>query len=195
MKVFVSLSVIVMVTVSLLSFLPGVMAQGHTMQVRLNINNTSNTVYIPGVGEVPAGSLGSATYPNPEHYYLASYSLNFLTGLVAATGNYIGVATASGYHTLEIDQDVGGRTFLVFSQGDWNNIENQIIPIETEKFLKYASPSFAFGLGTYYPVTVLLRYSGIDIVGNVDQSKGLLRLTIENMGVSGGRPVVEVRKS
>ena len=195
MRVFFAVLHVITAMIFAICVMPVAMAQGHTMQVRLNINNTSNTVYIPGVGEVPAGSLGSATYPSPEHYYLASYSLNFLTGLVAANGNYIGVATAPGYHTMEIGQDVGGRTFLVFSQGDWNNIENQIIPIEAEKFLKYASPSFAFGLGTYYPVTVMLRYTDIDIVGDVDQSKGLLRLTIENMGVSGGRPVVEVRKS
>jgi hypothetical protein len=165
------------------------------MQVRLSINNTSNTVYIPGVGETPAGSLGSATYDNPPHYYLASYSGSYLTGLVSYAGNSIAVSGNPGSHVLEVDQNVGVSTMLVFSQGDWNSIEKVILPVESGSFMKNPSPSFGFGLGTYYPVTVLLRYTDIDITGSLDQSKGTLRLTIENMGVSGGKPVIEIRKS
>lgn len=174
---------------------PSVHGQGHTMQVRLSINNTSNTVYIPGVGETPAGSLGSATYDNPPHYYLASYSGSYLTGLVSYAGNSIAVSGNPGSHVLEVDQNVGVSTMLVFSQGDWNSIEKVILPVESGSFMKNPSPSFGFGLGTYYPVTVLLRYTDIDITGSLDQSKGTLRLTIENMGVSGGKPVIEIRKS
>jgi len=176
-------------------FFPQVQGQVNTVQIKLNINNTSNTVYIPGVGEVQAGSLGSENYADPPHYYLASYSGNYLTGLVAADGNSIGVGNTGTYHTLEMDQDSDEGVFLVFSQGDWNAIEKEILPIEDGKFLKYPSPSFGFGIGTYYPVMVLLGYTDIDIEGSLDQSRGTLKLSIENKGVSGDRPVVEIRKS
>ncbi|UCD06894.1 MAG: hypothetical protein JSW41_03595 [Candidatus Aenigmatarchaeota archaeon] len=186
--------VIILAIFVLFSF-PKVQGQGHTIQIRLNINNTSNTVYIPGVGEVPSGSLGTVNYTSPPHYYLASYSGGYLTGLVAADGNSLGVSNTVTYHTLEIDQDAEEETFLVLSQGDWNNIEKEIVGVESDKFLKYPSPSFGFGLGDYYPLTVLLGYTDIDIEGSLDQSKGILRLTIENKGISGNRPVVEIRKS
>lgn len=186
--------IFVMLAVAIILF-PSAQGQGHTMQVRLTINNTGNTVYIPGVGEAPAGSLGSATYDNPPHYYLASYSGSYLTGLVAYAGNSISVSSTASSHTLGVDQDIGISTMLVFSQGNWSNIEKVILPVESGSFMKNPSPSFGFGLGTYYPVTVLLRYTDIDIAGSLDQSKGMLKLTIENMGVSGGKPVIEIRKS
>ncbi len=186
---------ILMISAALLVMFPTVNSQGHTIQIKLNINNTSNTVYVPGVGETPAGSLGSATYSDPDHYYLASYSGSYLTGLVAADGNSIGVSTASGYHTLELDQDAGEKALLVFSQGDWDSIEKEILGLEQGKFFKYPSPSFGFGLGEYYPVMVMLRYTDVDLDGSLDQSKGSFKLTIENKGVSGGKPVVGLRKS
>lgn len=176
-------------------FFAGVQGQGHTIQIKLNINNTSNTVYIPGIGEVSAGGLGPANYTDPPHFYLASYSGDYLTGLVAADGNSLGVSNTGTYHTLEIEQGMGEKTFLLLSQGDWNNIDKEIIGVESDKFLKYPSPSFGFGLGDYYPVTVLLGYTDIDIEGILDQSKGTLKLTIENKGISGNRPVIEIRKS
>jgi hypothetical protein len=191
-KGFALLVISVLAAASLLAC--GAQAQ-YTMQVKLRINNTGNTVYVPGVGETPAGTLGYASYADPLHYYLASYSNSYLTGLVSAAGNSITVSNTQDYHTLEIDSEAGSDTFLVLSGGDWNRIESQIVPIEAGKFLKYVSPSFGFGLGTYNPVTVMLKYTNIDIRGDLDQSKGLLRITIENRGVSGSRPVVEVRKS
>lgn len=186
---------VIILAVFVLFLFPQARGQGHTIQIKLNINNTSNTVYIPGIGEVSAGGLGSANYTDPPHFYLASYSGSYLTGLVAADGNSLGVSNTATYHTLEIDQDMGEKTFLVLSQGDWNNIDKEIIGVESGKFLKYPSPSFGFGLGDYYPVTVLLGYTDIDIEGSLDQSKGILKLTIENKGISGDRPVIEIRKS
>lgn len=193
-KAYVTALVVILAIVAVLLF-PDVQGQGHTIQIKLNINNTSNTVYIPGTGEVSAGSLGSATYTDPDHYYLASYSGSYLTGLVAAGGKSLGASTSSGYHTLELDQDVGGRTLLVFSQGDWDNIEKEITGLEQGKFSAYPSPSFGYGLGDYYPVTVMLRYTDIDIEGSLDQSKGIFKIVIENVGISGDKPVVELRKS
>lgn len=187
-----ALFVTMLTVISLPLFVQG---QGHTVQVKLNINNTSNTIYIPGTGEVPAGSIGFATYSNPPHYYLASYSGGYMTGLVAADGDLLEVSNVGSYHSLKIDQASEGKTLLVFSQGDWNNIEKEIGGVENNKFLKYPSPSFGFGLGGFYPLTVLLSYSDIDIEGGVGQSKGTLKLKIENKGISGNRPVVEIGKS
>ncbi|MFC2144002.1 hypothetical protein ACFLQO_01400 [Candidatus Aenigmatarchaeota archaeon] len=198
MKKAYAFTFILMISAALLVLFPTVHSQGHTIQVRLNINNTNNTVYVPGVGEMSAGSLGSATYSNPDHYYLASYQTGaggYLTGLVAADGNSIGVSTGSGYHTLELDHDVGERALIMFSRGDWDNIEKEILGLEQDKFFSYPSPSFGYGLGDYYPVTIVLRYTDIDIDGNLDQSKGTFNLMIRNTGVSGGKPVVEIGKS
>jgi hypothetical protein len=186
--------VVFLAALSLFSF-PQASGEGHTIQIRLSINNTSNTVYIPGVGETPSGGLGPATYEDPPHYYLASYSGSYLTGLVAAVGNSLSVSSAPGHHTLEMDQDEGGKALLVFSQGYWDSIEKVILSVENGKFLGYPSPSFGFGLGDYYPVAVMLSYPDIDIEGTLDQSKGSLKLAIENTGVSGEKPVVRIRKS
>jgi hypothetical protein len=193
-KAYLTALIIVMAITAVLVF-PDVQGQGHTIQIKLNINNTSNTVYIPGTGEISAGSLGSATYTDPNHYYIASYSGSYLTGLVAADGNSLGASTSSGYHTLELDQNVGEKALLVFSRGDWDSIEKEIVGLERGKFFTYPSPSFGYGLGDYYPVTVMLRYTDIDIDGSLDQSKGIFKIVIENMGISGDKPVVELRKS
>ena len=184
------LFVIVMVAVVTFSF--DASGQGHTTQVKLNINNTVNTIYIPGQGEISAGSLGFATFNNPDHFYLASYSGGYLTGLVAADGDLLEVSNTGTYHSLKIDQASEGKTLLIFSQGDWSNVQKEIEGFENGKFLKYPMPSFGFGLGGYYPLDVMLSYNDIDIDGTLGQSKGNIKIRIENKGVTDNKPVVEI---
>jgi len=174
--------------------LPNVSA--HTLSVRLNVNNTQNMVYIPGIGEVPSGSLGvENSYPSPPHFYMASYSAGFLNGLAAKSGQGLLAGSGSGSHFIEIEQNLtNSRVFLTATSGDWHAIDNRISLIETGKFLSQVSPSFAFPLGGLYPVRLLLKYSNIDLEGGLSLGKGQHRLVIENKGISGGKPVVQISK-
>ena len=168
-------------------------ASAYTMDVRLTISNTGNTVYVPDVGEQSAGFSGE--YLTPSHFYLASYSGGFLNGLAAKGGQRLAVGGGSGTHFLEIEQNLtNSRIYLASAQGDWHAIDNRISLIEAGKFLSQVSPSFAFPLGGLYPIRLLLKYQDIDLAGDLMLGKGLTRLVIENKGLSGGKPVVEIRK-
>jgi len=169
-------------------------ASAYTLNVRLTINNTANTVYVPGVGEQPSSGI-SGQYSSPPHFYLASYSGGFLNGLAAKNGQRLAVGAGSGSHFLELDQNLtNSRIFLAATQGDWNAIGNRISLIEAGNFLSQVSPSFGFSLGGLYPVTLLLKYQNIDLAGDLSLGKGQTRLVIENKGLSGGKPVVEISK-
>jgi len=169
-------------------------ASAYTLNVRLNINNTANTVYIPGVGEQPSSGI-SGEYSSPPHFYLASYSGGFLNGLAAKNGQKLSLGSDSDSHYLEIEQNLtSSRIFLAATQGDWHAIDNRISLIEAGRFLSQISPSFAFPLGGLYPIRLLLKYPNIDIAGDLILGKGQYRLVIENKGLSGGKPVVEIRK-
>jgi hypothetical protein len=183
-----------LVTILLTIFLTVPNASAYVLSVRVNINNTVNTVYIPGVGELPSSGI-SGEYSNPPHFYLASYSGGFLNGLAAKNGEKLVVGSGSDSHFIEIEQELNSsRVYLTTTQGDWHAIENRISLIETGRFLSQISPSFAFPLGGLYPITLLLKYTNIDIAGDIILGKGQHRLVIENTGVSGGKPVVQITK-
>lgn len=174
--------------------LPQVVSAQSSLVLRLRVNNTDHTVYVPGVGEIGSGTLGSGTsYSNPEHFYLASYLAGLLVGFAGGTGQNLYTESGPDYHIIGFEQDLGEPVYLAFSQGDWKIIDNRIGDIEEGDFMDYVSPSFAFGLGTYHPLKVALRYSGIDLDGAFTVSKGVFKLVIENMGISGGRPLVNIR--
>jgi hypothetical protein len=169
-------------------------ASAYTLNVRLTINDTVNSVYIPGVGEQPSSGI-SGEYTSPPHFYLASYSGGFLNGLAAKNGQRLAVGAGSDYHYIQLDQNLtNSRILLASTQGDWNAMDRRISLIEAGNFLSQVSPSFAFPLGGLYPVTLLLKYQSIDLAGDLSLGKGQHRLVIENKGLSGGKPVVEIRK-
>jgi hypothetical protein len=64
--------------------------------------------------------------------------------------------------------------------------------IESGEFFRRITPSFAFGLGTEYVIRLILHYPGVDIEGGLEFSKGIYRLIIENKGMSGEKPLVEI---
>lgn len=169
-------------------------ASAQNFTVRVTINNTDNRVFIPGVGERDSRDLGDITLYNPPHFYLASYLNNVLTGLVAAKGEYIRAYNSTANHTLEITQEIQrSRIFLVFSEGDYRNIDKNIGLIEQEDFLSQISPSFAYGLGVLSPIKVVLEYPDIDLVGGFSLRRGDYKLLINYQGVSGNKPVVGIR--
>ena len=169
-------------------------ASAYTLNVRLNINNTANNVYIPGVGERPSSGI-SGEYASPPHFFLASYSGGFQNGLAAKSGQRLSVGSDSDSHYLEIEQNLtNSRVFLTTTQGDWHAMDSRIGLIEGGKFLTQISPSLAFPLGGLYPIRLLLKYPNIDIAGDFILGKGQTRLVIENKGASGRKPVVEIRR-
>ncbi len=179
------------------SMLPHTALGQHTVEFSLIINNTDNTVYIPGRGEMSSSSLGSTTnYPNPPHFYLASYLSNLLTGIVAKDALNLFYGSDSSSHTLGIQQDSGdARIFIPATVGDWNNIDRRMRMIEKGKFLTEFSPSFGFPMsGFYYTVTIMLRYSGINLTGDPVLGKGRMKLRIENLGEHNGTPVVSITR-
>jgi hypothetical protein len=183
-----------LVSALLTMFLAAPHASAYTLNVRLTINNTDNTVYVPGVGEQPSSGI-SGEYTSPPHFYLASYYGGFLNGLAAKNGQRLAVGSGSDSHFLELEQELNSsRVYLAATQGEWHAIDSRISLVEAGRFLSQISPSFAFPLGGLYPVTLLLKYQDIDLAGDLVLGKGQHRLVIENNGLSGGKPVVEISK-
>jgi hypothetical protein len=176
----------------------GAFAQSHTLVVRLNVSNSYNNVYVPGVGELLASDLpaSGSTYTSPPHFYLASYLNNVLMGIAAKTGSFLN-ASSNGYsHSLDIEAPfTNSAVFVAFSQGDWKKMDKVAPLIEAGDFLSQVSPSFSFGLGALYPVKIILKYSGINLVsGNVMLRKGYHKITIRNEGTEDGKPKVRIER-
>lgn len=162
------------------------------LTVELVINNTSHDVYIPETGEVASSTLGTFTTYNPSTYWITSYLSGLVVGLAGETGQDLSTEGAGGTHTIGFSQVIGERVFLAFTEGDEEIVEGRMTDIEGGDFLNTVSPSFAYGLGSYHPLMVILTYSGIDIDGSLSASKGIYKLVIENKGQSGGVPVVSI---
>jgi len=175
--------------------IPSVYAQ-HTFEIFLVLNNTENTVYIPGIGELPSSGLGPIKSYIPEHFYIASYSNNFLTGLVAKHGLKIMYGSEGEFHTLGIQQNLdNSRIFLPVTLGDWRVIERRIPLIEAGKFLIEFSPVFGFSMSSLYSTVVMLKYAGINLTGDEILGKGRMKLIMENLGVNNGNVMVRIGKS
>ncbi len=179
---------------SLLIIMPA-QAKALDFTVRLVINNTQGSVYIPGTGEIDSGSIGDIPpIYNPLHFYLASYFSNVLQGLAASGGVYINASSDTSSHAIEITQGLQkSRIFLVFTKGDYNNIEKNIGLIESGDFLAKISPSFAYGLGSLFPIKIALEYPDIDIQDDLKLRRGTYRLLISYVDFSEGRPVISIK--
>lgn len=179
--------------IALLLVLPGLASAQSTLSMRLTLNNASHDVYVPGQGETPSASLGGfASYPDPDHFFVASYLSGLLVSLASGTGQAVTTEGGTGVHTIGFDQALGDPVLIAFTQGDWQAVDSRAADMESGDFLDAVSPSFSFGLGTYHPLKVALQYSGIDIDGSLSRTKGLFKLVIENKGQRSGRPIVEI---
>ncbi len=175
----------------------GVYAQ--TLDVTLKIDDNSNTVYIPasGAGSIPASTLTEQTYTAPSSFYLASIGSEYLLAIVNYAGKPFSLSAkkAGGSHYLTVSQALeGSNTFLVFSKGNQNTIENRLPLLKEGSFLEYATPTFGFGLSNTQLIKMALSYTSIDIEGLDILSSGLHSLVIEKKGTEGGKPVVDVRR-
>lgn len=176
-----------------LLMVPQMAAAQSSLSLKLTLNNTNHNVYVPGAGEMASSGLGPETiYGSPPHYYIASYLSGLLIAMASGEGQFLSTGSVSGNHTIGFEQGLGKPVFLAFTRGDWQTIDGMAGDMESGEFLRYVSPSFAFGLGTYHPLKVALRYTGIDIGGSLGASRGIYKLVIENKGQSAGRPLVEI---
>jgi len=166
-------------------------------QIILELNSTDPNVYIPGVGEVSAGSLGSGTdYTSPTHYYLASYIGNALTALVTHTGKDLFVSNETDNHTIQVSQRLQPikPVFITFTPGDWNDVEKRMSLIEVGDFLDKITPTFGFGLGNLYPIKIILEYTNLDIRNHLELRRGTHDLVIDyNDTTSDNKPALFIK--
>jgi len=159
------------------------------LNVRLVLNDTLTKTYVPGSGEKTFGDLAYAYYPAPEQYYIASYANDSLYGLVFQNNEPLGVLVDKGASNFTIGLDLkypNSITFLVASKGDWKAINNRIAVVNSSRFLQYSEPTFSFGLGDKYPMSVVLRYDDMDILGRrMDVGRGSSQIAIRHEGLSG----------
>ena len=156
--------------------------------ISLTINNTSNMVYVPGVGARPASQF-STVWNSPPSYYLASYSGNVLYGLVFAyqTPGFLRYSRTPASHTMTIALGKDNpMVFLVFTKGDWRAMEEKMGMIKSYEFLKQISPSFGYGLGLYRTIKSLLDYNKIDVQSDLILNPGTHKLIFESNKTDSG---------
>lgn len=187
----------IVLLILMLAVMPASVSADRTLQISLTLNNTDANVYIPGQGEIAAGSLSSATYYNMPHYYACSYDSDFLAGLVHSqkTPYSISVSSGNGLYTIALNQSFeNSMAFVVFSRGDWRKIDNVIDLIEEGIFLEKPKPSFGFGLGRTYEIKMMLKYDLVDFIGNRGVlSKGDRTVVVTNNGTVSSKAGILIR--
>ena len=168
-----------------------------TLQIKLVLNSTSDSIYIPGTGETSFSGLATAEYASPEHYYLASYSGDALKAVVFSHLNPIALLTeknADSYAIGTSQRFSSSMVFLAFSKGNWRIVNNRMSQIEKGEFLSAPEPSFGFGLGNKYPLKVFLNYQDIDINSTLVIGRGYNRLVIEKTGSTGAEARINIKR-
>jgi len=168
-----------------------------TLQIKLVLNSTSDSIYIPGTGETSFSGLATAEYASPEHYYLASYSGDALKAVVFSHLNPIALLTeknADSYAIGTSQRFSSSMVFLAFSKGNWRIVNNRMSQIEKGEFLSAPKPSFGFGLGGKYSLKVFLSYQDIDINSTLVIGRGYNRLVIEKTGSTGAKARIDIER-
>ena len=167
--------------------------------LRFTINNTDAMVQYGDSNPIPAWQMGSLkTVIDPNYYYMASYSGNAVTGLVSpGPTKAIGYGNDTNTHQLYIQYDLvsNPRRFIIpFSKGDWHEINNRMVDIESGDFFLNIKPTFGFGLGTLYPIKIVLQPGMFDIIGNFLIQKGKQKVAISYNGSVDSIPTIVVDK-
>jgi len=169
----------------------------NNVQIKLKLN-TSNTVYIPGTGEVLSTAVTNTTYSSPPSYYLSSDSSNSLKALVFSYQTPVHLKLskgASSYHTLETSQYItNAKSFLVFTKGDWRTVDSKMGIVKDGSFMQNIEPSFGYGLGLYYRIKLITNYDSINITGNFTASRGTYNFIFENTGNINNKNIINIRR-
>lgn len=156
---------------------------GHSMEIKLTINGTTNSVYIPSIGARAANNLGVAA-TEPGDFHISSYGSDIMKGLVFFYQNAYSLSATNTpeNHTLLMNVSMkNSNVFLVFSKGDWTSINKHIDLLETGMFLMKPLPSFGYGLGKKSWISIMLGHAGIDIQGNSISREGKRSMVITNL--------------
>src|SRR3989338_1397655 len=100
---------------SLAALLPPNQAADHTINLRLTVPGTSNTVVIPSLGEKQLSSLSSQTFTNQDTWYISSAGNGILYALVHSLTTPINIqlSKAEASHTLVLSQSINrSQAFL-----------------------------------------------------------------------------------
>jgi hypothetical protein len=152
------------------------------LNIKLTLNNTQNTIYIPGIGETTP-SAGTGTYTSPPHYYLASYRTNNMKALVFSQQIPISLQVSynSSHHFLTLNQNItNSQTLLSFTRGGYKEIDNRISLVEEGSFFSKISPSFSHTLGSINPIKIVLNYTNIDIQNTLILRRGVHEIAFES---------------
>ena len=158
----------------------------HNFTISLTLPGLENRVFVPGLGSVPATRFG--TWFFPSHYYITSERDMALYGLVFFYRDPVSIAMRSTYHNHTLSMTLGtekSRMFLLFTEGDPLLIENRIWLLDSLSFLTYPSPSFAYGLGLYHTVYILIPNHHLGINRDFSIDLGTQKLTIEHDEATG----------
>ena len=164
------------------------------LDLRLVINNTSSKVYLPEAGEMNSSDADSME-TNPSHFFASTYAGDVLSALVfsGAVPVFVSASSSASTHTITLEQNMeNSRAFLAFTRGGWKQIDERMQSIETGSFLSNPRPSFSYGLGRKAVLGLVLSYSAIDLIGNLNLHKGTQRIVFENNGTSGGKPSIVI---
>ncbi|MCX6817249.1 MAG: hypothetical protein NTU57_00125 [Candidatus Aenigmarchaeota archaeon] len=157
------------------------------LNIKLVLNETQASTYVPGAGEKSFADLAYAYYAIPQNYYITSYYAGALYGLVFQNQQPLGVLVDKGVDSVTLGLDLkypNSIAFVVSSKGDWKNMQNRIGLINSGSFLQFSEPTFSFGLGDKYPMAIVLNYDNMDILGRrMDVGKGSNNIAIRHEGL------------
>ena len=180
-----------------LIFITPLVQGAYSVQIRLSLNNTENTVYIPGNSTSDSGTwLSESIFTSPTHNYIASYNnTNILSAMISAAGQTHSVLVngTGTNHSIGLNMSViNSRALLAFTSGDWKTVEDDISNIENGAFFTFIQPSFSYGIGLYVPLKIMLEYTNLNITNNDLFHLGRLRLMIENRGIVLNKTTIDV---
>ncbi|MCK5594351.1 MAG: hypothetical protein KAI18_03850, partial [Candidatus Aenigmarchaeota archaeon] len=160
----------------------------------VNLQTTTETIYFNiTFGEVTITLVGSGFIPdvNTEDNYIASDTTqNTVTALVHADGNFKEVSQDNG---MSLRNSIGSKTYLVYTQGTTDDIEDRTEHIRSGEFEKMPNPSFGFPITDKYKIYVGLEYDNIEISGNEMLYGGMYNIIFRNAGDLNNKNVIDVR--
>ncbi|NOQ55394.1 MAG: hypothetical protein GQ477_01165, partial [Nanohaloarchaea archaeon] len=155
-----------------------------TTTAYFNITIASVTIRLVGSGFLPD--------VNTQDNYIASdLPQETVTGLVHANGDFKEVSSNNG---MSLRNSIGSITYLVYTKGTTDNIEDRTEYIRSDEFEKIPNPSFGFPITKRYKIYVGLEYSTIDLNGKDSLSEGFYELNFKNTGVKGESLTIEIER-
>ena len=172
------------------------------MEIRLYMNNSNSVIHIPATNpyNVPASSISFTDLNDADlkHRYVSAEYNDMVSGLVFYSGRFKSLwvnKTTNGYVMVARLGIIDSKVFIPITKGGWHTIEGKMEYVEGKTLLNKEKPSFYFGLGNGQEIMIYTGYDNIDIESNVTSiGKGYQRLVIENMGTSGNKIRLDIRR-